>query len=68
MEEKNIDVLMEYAIKFGNFPPLLYGLDLDDDVVIKVAEKALKRGKPATLDDYPDDVGERVVTGFNSND
>ena len=68
MKDKNNDVLMEYAIRYGEFPPLPYGLDLDDDVVSEVAKKALERGTPATLDDYPDDVGERVVTGFRSND
>ena len=57
-------ILKEYFMKFNECPPLLYSLDYDDEIVIEMMKKALKKGKPFTINDYPEEVGERVITGL----
>ena len=63
MDRKRVDdVLYEYIVKFEDTPPLLYGCDYHDEAVLAIIENAIKTGKKLTLNDYPDDMGERVIT------
>ena len=55
-------ILYEYALKFGEIPPLPYGRDYDDEEILKAIDKAMKTGEKITLDTYPDDLQERVIT------
>lgn len=55
-------ILYEYALKFGEIPPLPYGRDYDDEEILEAIDKAMKTGEKITLDTYPDDLQERVIT------
>ena len=55
-------ILYEYARKFGELPPLPYGRDYDDEEILEAIDKAMKTGEKITLDPYPDDLQERVIT------
>jgi len=55
-------ILYEYALKFGELPPLPYGRDYDDEEILEAIDKAMKTGEKITLDTYPDDLQERVIT------
>lgn len=55
-------ILYEYALKFGETPPLPYGRDYDDEEILEAIDKAMKTGEKITLDTYPDDLQERVIT------
>ena len=59
--EKNIDdLLMEYALKFEDTPPLPYSMNYDDEPIVAAIKKALKTGEKLTLESYGD-VGEGVI-------
>lgn len=62
VEKTNDEILMAYATKFGEIPPLPYGCDYDDEVILEAIAKAMKTGEKITLDTYPDDLQERVIT------
>ena len=63
MEMSGIDkILFDYAMKFGDIPPLPYGRDYDDEEILKAIENAMKTGEKITLDTYPDDINEGVIT------
>lgn len=55
-------ILYEYALKFGEIPPLPYGRDYDDEEILEAIDKAMKTGEKITLDTFPDDLQERVIT------
>jgi hypothetical protein len=55
-------ILYEYALKFGEIPPLPYGRDYDDEEILEAIDKAMKTGEKITLDTYSDDLQERVIT------
>ena len=55
-------LLMEYAMKFGELPPLPYSYDYDDEPIVKAIKHAIATGNKLTLNDYPDDINEGVIT------
>lgn len=55
-------ILFDYAMKFGDIPPLPYGCNYDDEEILKAIENAMKTGEKITLDTYPEDIQEKVIT------
>lgn len=63
MEMSGTDkILFDYAMKFGDIPPLPWGRNYDDEEILEAIAKAMKTGEKITLDTYPDDLQERVIT------
>ena len=58
------ELLIKYVEKFNEMPPLPYGQEYDDEIVLDLVDKAIKRGEKLTLDDFPEDSFERVFTSF----
>jgi hypothetical protein len=52
MEKKKFeDVAFEYEKTFGQQPPILTTLDVNDPLYLEQLEKAIKSGKPITRND-----------------
>lgn len=59
-QEERGQIAEEYRARFGKYPPILF--ELDQDTVIGLAERAIKRGSPINNEDMEEALKENGVT------